>query len=1283
MLSELDGAVEPRDCPYLGLDYYQEKFGAWFFGREAEGDKIITNLQAARLTLLHAESGVGKSSLLRAGVAWRLRRQVDRQGPPLQGAVVDVPVVFSSWQDDPVPGLTGAIRKAIEPFLTGRPKPGLPANRLDAAIEAAADAGNVSLLVILDQFEEYFLYRSREPAPGRFADELARCINRADLPANFLIAIREDAYAGLGDLFKGRIANVYGNYLHIDYLDRASAEKAMRAPLEVYNGQPGVCERIKIQDELVEAVLDQVRAYDASDDPVQGRAATANGGGGRVATPLLQLVMETVWERERAEGSRELRLSTLQNLEGVGKIVDTHLGKALRALGGGERQTAIDMFDQLVTPSGGKIAESVPDLAHQTGHSEEQVADVLEKLDHARIVRPVPAPPGQDALRFRRYEIFHDVLTPTINRTLAAREERRRARRVRRFAALAVGLLIVALAFGGLLFHLWRTAIAEKETAESGQLAAAAYGNVKRDPELSVRQALQALRLHYTGQAEAALRDALPEFQAVRTFQDGEPVWSAVFDPVDANKVASADTYGAVWIWDVKTGRRLVRLSMKGGFTVTGTADAVAFNPAGTEVAVGYHGGTVALFDARSGKELQSINVGPGVTDARFVGSTGELAIATQRGVGLWLPQYGSSRPRCCDIVSSNEQANTIAVDPANPLELAVATDTGTVIWKLRSDLRPVQHLSLGQGQGTGLGNDDAEFSPDGSKVVTAGSDGKVRVYDVATLKEVMTLDAAEEVPTNAVFSPDETRIVAGYSSGTTRVWDATTGLQLTLLTGDASAVERARFNTDSSEVVTASYDGTIRVWHAQPRELQTTFTSSFGGGTPNLPNPVYAAQYSSDGGRILTVDSSGHAYVFTASGKPAYSDGQQVVINPGNTVYVNSARFNRGGTEIVTADSDGTVDLWRAIGPGYTLIPLPSPIHVEGKARYADFSPDGSRIAIVTDNHTAEVFSNQTGQLLQTLNPGHDFLLSAAVFSPSGRQILTGDENGQVEVWDASTGHELRELGTPGPAISDVEFNSSGSEFVAASDDGVVTFWSARNDRPRLPPINACPSPNTASFSPDDSKIVVACDDGSARVIDADTGQQLTVLQAASAGNINSAAFRPDGKSIVTAFGAGSTGGVRIWSSELATSSLPALKRLEAGTAAKPSPTASASLDPAVLTGTWTGSYVCPQGRTGLGLVIQAVPGGTLTATFNFYAVPDNPLVPSGSFTMAGTYSAAGLDLRQSHWISQPAGYLMVDLSAGPPTEGGTVLSGNVAAPVHPGCATFTVTKSASSGGP
>jgi hypothetical protein len=119
--------------------------------------------------------------------------------------------------------------------------------------------------------------------------------------------------------------------------------------------------------------------------------------------------------------------------------------------------------------------------------------------------------------------------------------------------------------------------------------------------------------------------------------------------------------------------------------------------------------------------------------------------------------------------------------------------------------------------------------------------------------------------------------------------------------------------------------------------------------------------------------------------------------------------------------------------------------------------------------------------------------------------------------------------------------------------------------------------------------------------------------------------------------------------------------------------PAPPAGLSPAALTGIWTGSYVCSQGQTGLRLVIQATPDGTLTATFNFYALPGNPGVPSGSFTMTGSYSAAGVDLTQDQWISQPAGWEMVDLSSGPPIQNGTVLAGSV---ITPGCSTFTVTR-------
>ena len=143
-------------------------------------------------------------------------------GPRGPAGARPLPVVLNwGWKDDPLAALTAAIEAAITPLVTEGverdPSPQLAGSRRSPP---PPRSWNVRLLVILDQFEEYFVYTAAEPTPGRFADELSHVINDNQLPAHVLISIREDAYAGLGDLFKGRLANVYGNYLDVAYLDR-------------------------------------------------------------------------------------------------------------------------------------------------------------------------------------------------------------------------------------------------------------------------------------------------------------------------------------------------------------------------------------------------------------------------------------------------------------------------------------------------------------------------------------------------------------------------------------------------------------------------------------------------------------------------------------------------------------------------------------------------------------------------------------------------------------------------------------------------------------------------------------------------------------------------------------------------------------------------------------------------------------------------------------------------------------------------------------------------------
>ena len=208
-----------RRSPYKGLIPYEQEDADFFFGRERETRRIIANLFASSLTLLYGPSGVGKTSVLEAGVMNRLNQRDDV-----------LVASFRGWQSDPVAGLKAAIASAAH---SDTDSPSESAS-LSAFIAEYARQSDRHVMVILDQFEEYFLYLPDHDGEVSFAREFALAVNNRDARASFLVSIREDALSKL-DRFKGRIPNLLYNYLRIDNLDRDAARDAIEMPIEQYN----------------------------------------------------------------------------------------------------------------------------------------------------------------------------------------------------------------------------------------------------------------------------------------------------------------------------------------------------------------------------------------------------------------------------------------------------------------------------------------------------------------------------------------------------------------------------------------------------------------------------------------------------------------------------------------------------------------------------------------------------------------------------------------------------------------------------------------------------------------------------------------------------------------------------------------------------------------------------------------------------------------------------------------------------------------------------------------
>ena len=339
------------DSPYKGLASFgdSELDSLFFFGRTRERQTIVANVLANKLTVVYGPSGVGKSSLLRAGVAQALRAEET-------GAVA----VHDIWGSGALEALIETLRREVEDL-------GPTAGLADTVAAVAQQRGEVHLL--LDQFEECFRYEDADVV----VRELTDLLRRPGLRVTVLIALRDDALAEL-DVFTSRVPEMFGNLLRVDALTRNAAREAIVRPLDRFTELTG--EEWQAEPALVAALLDQ----------------TAEGD--RVEMPFLQLVLDRLWHAERDAASATLRLATLERLGGAERIVHEHVHGTLDALTADDEEATARIIRQLITPSGAKLAHTERDLAALVEVDQQVLRHLVAKLERNRILRAVDTGDG-------------------------------------------------------------------------------------------------------------------------------------------------------------------------------------------------------------------------------------------------------------------------------------------------------------------------------------------------------------------------------------------------------------------------------------------------------------------------------------------------------------------------------------------------------------------------------------------------------------------------------------------------------------------------------------------------------------------------------------------------------------------------------------------------------------------------------------------------------------------------------------------------------------------------
>ncbi|MFM7640921.1 MAG: NACHT and WD repeat domain-containing protein [Cyanobium sp.] len=462
-------------CPYRGLLPYEEDDAKYFFGRENWCRIIPNNLLASPVTLLYGPSGVGKSSVLMAGVASRLKQEA-KEIVASGAAPIRLVMVCRQWQDDPLAKLCERIQSEFRDLI-GRPIAGDQGDGKDLCsllqhcakeltqVDSTGAVTPGKLLLILDQFEEYFLYHPQEAGAGTFAEEFPRAVNDPSLPLHVLISLREDSLAKL-DRFKAQIPSLFSNRLRIDHLDRDSAIDAILKPVQEFNrGLPADSHKASVDPGLVQDVLEQVKEGQINTGgeyhPSTASTPAQEAQTLRVETPFLQLVMTRLWEEEcESAYPPRLRRATLTKLKGAEKIVGDHLERVMNQFTEPSKRMAAVIFGKLVTTGLSKIAYPVFELTDpaKVDQREEllnpqELKKLLDQLSGGSqmILRRLPRPLEQpDAAE--RYEIAHDVLAKPILkwRRNYQRRELQRERSLKQFWMMLTGGIAALLGYSAL-----------------------------------------------------------------------------------------------------------------------------------------------------------------------------------------------------------------------------------------------------------------------------------------------------------------------------------------------------------------------------------------------------------------------------------------------------------------------------------------------------------------------------------------------------------------------------------------------------------------------------------------------------------------------------------------------------------------------------------------------------------------------------------------------------------------------------------------------------------------
>ena len=406
-----------------------------------------------------------------------------------------------------------------------------------------------------------------------------------------------------------------------------------------------------------------------------------------------------------------------------------------------------------------------------------------------------------------------------------------------------------------------------------------------------------------------------------------------------------------------------------------------------------------------------------------------------------------------------------------------------------------------------------AKFSPNGKYVITGSKDNTFRLWS-SSGKELHILKGHESSmnPGNSGqinFSPDSRFVLTAATDNTARIWDLE-GNCIAVLEHEG-AVNSAYFanilpddirNKEEYLIMTGSNDKKVRLWNIKGRLLRE-FTAHNAG--------IKLAKFSQDGKFIITASSDNTCKIWNLNGK-------QISLFKGHNAPILDAVISNDLKYIVTCSFDNTVRVWDFYGKELKKLS-----DHEAPVSSVKISDNNEYIISSSFDHTAKIW-NLDGDLVNSLTNHLDILWSVE-FSPDNKYILTSSHDGTARLWNME-GEQILILKGHKSLLSSASFSPDGEYVVTSSSDKTAHIWKIAPEE-KIVLKGHTNNVMDANFSTDGKYIITAGWDNTARLWD-HHGKLLKIFGDHKSYRVNVARFCFENEYVLT--GTYSGGTVYMW---------------------------------------------------------------------------------------------------------------------------------------------------------